>query len=245
MPPRSAWPGFSCAPERSSTPPSSSARTTRPCRGASSPRASPARLGGHLRPRGRPGPRRWPRFFTIAGENPLVAYLMAPFLLSLFALLAPLLGGASPTKPSAPRRASGSSAPRSSPGSSCASAAGCGRGASASSCERHDSAATARSWRTRRPRAGRRPHAAAAWPVIHGEGHPTRQGHGEEDAEHGAGVGGEARGGHSEDGREDAGHRRAERDERRDRRQRPRGRREKGRPARRRLPRRGARRVPP
>jgi heparan-alpha-glucosaminide N-acetyltransferase len=35
----------------------------------------------------------WPRSFTIAGENPLVAYLMAPFLLSLFELLTPLLGG--------------------------------------------------------------------------------------------------------------------------------------------------------
>ena len=39
------------------------------------------------------GWRRWPRSFTIAGENPLVAYLMAPFLLSLFALLTPLFGG--------------------------------------------------------------------------------------------------------------------------------------------------------
>ena len=37
--------------------------------------------------------RRWPRSFAIAGENPLVAYLMAPFLLSLFALATPLLGG--------------------------------------------------------------------------------------------------------------------------------------------------------
>jgi heparan-alpha-glucosaminide N-acetyltransferase len=37
--------------------------------------------------------RRWPRSFAIAGENPLVAYLMAPFLLSLFALSAPLFGG--------------------------------------------------------------------------------------------------------------------------------------------------------
>jgi hypothetical protein len=39
------------------------------------------------------GFRRWPRSFTIAGENPLVAYLMAPFLLSLFALATPLFGG--------------------------------------------------------------------------------------------------------------------------------------------------------
>ena len=39
------------------------------------------------------GFRRWPRSLAIAGENPLVAYLMAPFLLSLFALLTPLLGG--------------------------------------------------------------------------------------------------------------------------------------------------------
>jgi heparan-alpha-glucosaminide N-acetyltransferase len=38
------------------------------------------------------GFRRWPRSFAIAGENPLVAYLMAPFLLSLFALSAPLFG---------------------------------------------------------------------------------------------------------------------------------------------------------
>jgi heparan-alpha-glucosaminide N-acetyltransferase len=39
------------------------------------------------------GYRRWPRSFTIAGENPLVAYLMAPFLTSLFALAATLVGG--------------------------------------------------------------------------------------------------------------------------------------------------------
>jgi predicted acyltransferase len=37
--------------------------------------------------------RRWPRSFAIAGENPLVAYLMAPFLVSVFALTAPLFGG--------------------------------------------------------------------------------------------------------------------------------------------------------
>ena len=36
---------------------------------------------------------RWPRSLSIAGENPLLAYLMAPFLLSLFALSAPLFGG--------------------------------------------------------------------------------------------------------------------------------------------------------
>jgi predicted acyltransferase len=35
---------------------------------------------------------RWPRALDIAGENPLLAYLMAPFLLSLFALAAPLTG---------------------------------------------------------------------------------------------------------------------------------------------------------
>jgi hypothetical protein len=40
------------------------------------------------------GFRRWPRSLSIAGENPLVAYLMAPFLLSLFAFLTPLFGGA-------------------------------------------------------------------------------------------------------------------------------------------------------
>jgi predicted acyltransferase len=42
------------------------------------------------------GLRRWPRSFTIAGENPLVAYLMAPFLLSLFALVFTPLAGANP-----------------------------------------------------------------------------------------------------------------------------------------------------
>lgn len=39
------------------------------------------------------GYRRWPRSFAIAGENPLLAYLMAPFLLSLFELSASLVGG--------------------------------------------------------------------------------------------------------------------------------------------------------
>jgi heparan-alpha-glucosaminide N-acetyltransferase len=39
------------------------------------------------------GWRRWPRSFAIAGENPLIAYLMAPFLLSVFALTVPLFGG--------------------------------------------------------------------------------------------------------------------------------------------------------
>jgi predicted acyltransferase len=41
----------------------------------------------------RGGSRRWPKAVFAAGENPLVAYLMAPFLLSLFALSAPLFGG--------------------------------------------------------------------------------------------------------------------------------------------------------
>jgi heparan-alpha-glucosaminide N-acetyltransferase len=39
------------------------------------------------------GWRRWPRSLTIAGENPLIAYVMAPFLGSLFALTVPLFGG--------------------------------------------------------------------------------------------------------------------------------------------------------
>jgi heparan-alpha-glucosaminide N-acetyltransferase len=39
------------------------------------------------------GWRRWPRALFIAGENALLCYLMAPFLLSLFALSAPLFGG--------------------------------------------------------------------------------------------------------------------------------------------------------
>ena len=42
------------------------------------------------------GRARWPRTISIAGENPLLAYLMAPLLLSLFALSAPLFGGADP-----------------------------------------------------------------------------------------------------------------------------------------------------
>ena len=42
------------------------------------------------------GGARWPRTISIAGENPLLAYLMAPLLLSLFALSAPLFGGADP-----------------------------------------------------------------------------------------------------------------------------------------------------
>jgi predicted acyltransferase len=39
------------------------------------------------------GGRRWPKAVSIAGENALLCYLMAPFLLSLFALSAPLFGG--------------------------------------------------------------------------------------------------------------------------------------------------------
>lgn len=42
------------------------------------------------------GRARWPRSIGIAGENPLLAYLLAPLLLSLFALSAPLFGGADP-----------------------------------------------------------------------------------------------------------------------------------------------------
>ena len=38
------------------------------------------------------GWRRWPKGVVIAGENPLLAYLVAPLLLSLFELSAPLLG---------------------------------------------------------------------------------------------------------------------------------------------------------
>ena len=37
------------------------------------------------------GQARWPRSISIAGENPLLAYLLAPLLLSLFALAAPAL----------------------------------------------------------------------------------------------------------------------------------------------------------
>jgi predicted acyltransferase len=39
------------------------------------------------------GRTRWPPALSIAGENPLFAYLLAPFLLSLLALAAPLSGG--------------------------------------------------------------------------------------------------------------------------------------------------------
>src|SRR6185436_17512851 len=38
------------------------------------------------------GHRRWPRALAIAGENALVSYLLAPFLLSVFALAAAALG---------------------------------------------------------------------------------------------------------------------------------------------------------
>ena len=42
------------------------------------------------------GWRRWPRIVPLAGENALIAYLLAPLLLSLFALTAPLFGGIDP-----------------------------------------------------------------------------------------------------------------------------------------------------
>lgn len=42
------------------------------------------------------GMKRWPRSLPIAGENPLISYLMAPFLLSVLALMSPLTGGRSP-----------------------------------------------------------------------------------------------------------------------------------------------------
>jgi predicted acyltransferase len=42
------------------------------------------------------GHAQWPKAVRIAGENPLLAYLLAPFLLSLFELAAPLLGGTNP-----------------------------------------------------------------------------------------------------------------------------------------------------
>jgi predicted acyltransferase len=42
------------------------------------------------------GQDRWPRSIVLAGENPLLAYLLAPLLLSLFALAAPLFGGTDP-----------------------------------------------------------------------------------------------------------------------------------------------------
>jgi hypothetical protein len=40
------------------------------------------------------GVRRWPRAIGVAGENALLAYFAAPFLLSAFALTAAVLGGA-------------------------------------------------------------------------------------------------------------------------------------------------------
>ena len=39
---------------------------------------------------------RWPKAVQIAGENPLLAYLLAPLVLSLFELAAPLFGGVNP-----------------------------------------------------------------------------------------------------------------------------------------------------
>ena len=42
------------------------------------------------------GRREWPKAVQIAGENPLLAYLLAPFVLSLFELAVPLFGGVNP-----------------------------------------------------------------------------------------------------------------------------------------------------
>jgi heparan-alpha-glucosaminide N-acetyltransferase len=42
------------------------------------------------------GRREWPKAVQIAGENPLLAYLLAPLLLSFFELAAPLFGGVNP-----------------------------------------------------------------------------------------------------------------------------------------------------
>jgi hypothetical protein len=42
------------------------------------------------------GSRRSPRMLFVAGENALVAYLLAPFFLSLFELVTPLFGGVNP-----------------------------------------------------------------------------------------------------------------------------------------------------
>jgi heparan-alpha-glucosaminide N-acetyltransferase len=42
------------------------------------------------------GWKRWPKALFIAGENALLCYLMAPFLLSLFAVIASLFGGKNP-----------------------------------------------------------------------------------------------------------------------------------------------------
>jgi len=42
------------------------------------------------------GLRHWPASLTIAGQNPLLAYLLAPALLASFELSAPLFGGANP-----------------------------------------------------------------------------------------------------------------------------------------------------
>jgi predicted acyltransferase len=40
--------------------------------------------------------RRWPSTLFVAGENALVAYLLAPFVLSVFELLTPIFGGENP-----------------------------------------------------------------------------------------------------------------------------------------------------
>jgi heparan-alpha-glucosaminide N-acetyltransferase len=42
------------------------------------------------------GRSRWPKAIQIAGENPMLAYLLAPLLLSLFELAVPLFGGVNP-----------------------------------------------------------------------------------------------------------------------------------------------------
>ena len=96
-PERSARRGCCSTRSRASTRPSRSARSTRRCPGASSRRRSRcAAWVAVLLIVDVLGLARWPRSVVIAGENPLLAYLMAPLLLSLFALSAPLFGGTDP-----------------------------------------------------------------------------------------------------------------------------------------------------
>ena len=102
-PPRWAWPGVLLRSLNGVDPAfTSSARTTRPSPwGLVSSALTLRRLGGRVRPVDAWGFRRWPRSSFDRGREPAVAYLMAPFLLSLFALLTARSSGArTPTRPS-------------------------------------------------------------------------------------------------------------------------------------------------
>jgi hypothetical protein len=107
--------------------------------------------------------RRWPRSFSIAGENPLIAYLMEPFLLSLFALTASLVGGRNFYE--ALGQTTGIGLVRAAVFAWIVvrlSGWRRSRGVRIQTVTSHWSASTARNCATTSPSAGRRPHTAAA-----------------------------------------------------------------------------------